>query len=188
MARSLKAYNYDIEILISCFHHQKGKAYLVNAVKFNEFGSVIVAADTCVRLWDCRSPTTEPIQIFNTFSNSVTSLCLRRTEIFCWKRLSQNLGPPVKCISMADTERSILASCLNSTIQDTKYIEPFGVYKGHTCSEDGRVFMWNFMTGDVDAVLDGHSSAVTSVDYHPTDDSLLSASMDGSIILRKAVM
>ncbi|KAL3818815.1 hypothetical protein ACJIZ3_004720 [Penstemon smallii] len=75
----------------------------VNAVKFNEYSSVVVSAgyDRSVRAWDCRSHSTEPIQgggggetrvrsvlspsnwmlIINTFSDSVMSVCLTKTEI-----------------------------------------------------------------------------------------------------------
>lgn len=37
----------------------------VNAVKFNEYSSVVVSAgyDRSVRAWDCRSHSTEPIQV-----------------------------------------------------------------------------------------------------------------------------
>jgi mitogen-activated protein kinase organizer 1 len=38
----------------------------VNAVKFNEYSSVVVSAgyDQSLRAWDCRSHSTEPIQVF----------------------------------------------------------------------------------------------------------------------------
>lgn len=55
----------------------------MNSVKFNEYGSVVVSAgyDQSVRAWDCRSQSTEPIQIINTFTDSVMSVCLTKTEI-----------------------------------------------------------------------------------------------------------
>lgn len=39
--------------------------YQVNAVKFNEYASVVVSAgyDRSLRAWDCRSQSTEPIQV-----------------------------------------------------------------------------------------------------------------------------
>lgn len=39
----------------------------VNAVKFNEYSSVIVSAgyDQSLRAWDCRSHSTEPIQVYS---------------------------------------------------------------------------------------------------------------------------
>lgn len=55
----------------------------VNAVKFNEYASVVVSAgyDRSLRAWDCRSHSTEPIQIIDTFSDSVMSVCLTKSEI-----------------------------------------------------------------------------------------------------------
>ncbi|GJY74608.1 WD repeat domain-containing protein 83 [Tanacetum coccineum] len=107
-------------------------AGLVNAVKFNHFGSVIVSADSCVRLWDLRSPTMDPIKIFDTFEDIVTSLCVKRAEIIAGsydgsvqqfdirnnKRFSHKFGAPVTCISLANVgEKSILASCQDSTFK-----------------------------------------------------------------------
>lgn len=84
----------------------------MNAVKFNEYSSVVVSAgyDRSLRAWDCRSHSTEPIQvslsfyythtykdnrkfifvcaksliylqIIDTFLDSVMSVCLTKTEI-----------------------------------------------------------------------------------------------------------
>jgi mitogen-activated protein kinase organizer 1 len=89
----------------------------VNAVKFNEYSSVVVSAgyDQSLRAWDCRSHSNEPIQVYlfflfvyqeflhgcsllvlnlaycsrvlpdlqviDTFSDSVMSVCLTKSEI-----------------------------------------------------------------------------------------------------------
>ena len=81
----------------------------MNAVKFNEYASVVVSAgyDRSLRAWDCRSHSIEPIQvsfffsyrklvqnsywfvlkvifdlqIIDTFMDSVMSVCLTKTEI-----------------------------------------------------------------------------------------------------------
>lgn len=44
----------------------------MNAVKFNEYASVVVSAgyDQSLRAWDCRSRSTEPIQVFFFFGLS----------------------------------------------------------------------------------------------------------------------
>ncbi|XP_057432297.1 uncharacterized protein LOC130725054 [Lotus japonicus] len=55
----------------------------INGVKFNEYSSVIVSAgyDQSLRAWDCRSHSTEPIQIIDTFGDSVMSVRLTKIEI-----------------------------------------------------------------------------------------------------------
>lgn len=55
----------------------------VNAVKFNEYATIVVSAgnDHSLRAWDCRSHSTEPIQIIDTFRDTVMSVCLTKTEI-----------------------------------------------------------------------------------------------------------
>lgn len=45
-------------------------------MKFNEYASVVVSAgyDRSLRAWDCRSQSTEPIQVFFCFSCLVSFL------------------------------------------------------------------------------------------------------------------
>ncbi|RVX17185.1 WD repeat domain-containing protein 83 [Vitis vinifera] len=123
----------------------------VNAVKFNEYASVVVSAgyDRSLRAWDCRSHSTEPIQIIDTFSDSVMSVCLTKSEIIAGsvdgtvrtfdirigRELSDDLGQPVNCISMSNDANCILASCLDSTLRllDRSTGELLQEYKGHTC-------------------------------------------------------
>ncbi|KAK7285348.1 hypothetical protein RJT34_20117 [Clitoria ternatea] len=55
----------------------------VNGVKFNQYSSVVVSVgyDQSLRTWDCRSHSTEPIQIIDTFADSMMSICLIKTKI-----------------------------------------------------------------------------------------------------------
>ncbi|GJV64899.1 WD repeat domain-containing protein 83, partial [Tanacetum coccineum] len=123
----------------------------VNAVKFNEYASVVVSAgyDRSLRAWDCRSHSTEPIQIIDTFMDSVMSVCLTKTEIIAGsvdgtvrtfdirmgRELSDDLGQPVNCISLSNDGNCVLASCLDSTLRllDRTTGELLQEYKGHTC-------------------------------------------------------
>lgn len=123
----------------------------VNSVKFNEQGSVVVSAgyDQSVRAWDCRSQSTEPIQIINTFSDSVMSVCLTKTEIISGsvdgtvrtfdirmgREIVDQLGHPVNCISLSNDANCVLASCLDSTLRllDRSTGELLQEYRGHTC-------------------------------------------------------
>ncbi|GJZ02418.1 WD repeat domain-containing protein 83 [Tanacetum coccineum] len=95
----------------------------VNAVKFNQFGSVIVSADSCVRLWDLRSPTRDPIKIFDTFEDIVTSLCVKRAEIIA--------GSYDGSVQQFDIRNN----------KDMNGIRPVGEYKGHTC--EVRIGCWD---------------------------------------------
>ncbi|GFZ14644.1 transducin/WD40 repeat-like superfamily protein [Actinidia rufa] len=124
---------------------------VVNAVKFNEYASVVVSAgyDRSVRAWDCRSHSTEPIQIVDTFLDSVMSVCLTKSEIIAGsvdgtvrtfdirigREISDDLGQPVNCISLSNDGNCILASCLDSTLRllDRSTGELLQEYKGHTC-------------------------------------------------------
>ncbi|XP_074269352.1 uncharacterized protein LOC141592536 [Silene latifolia] len=190
----------------------------VNAVKFNESASVIVSAgyDRSVRAWDCRSHSTEPIQIIDTFQDSVMSVCLTNSEIIAGsvdgtvrtfdirigRELSDVLGQPVNCISLSNDGNCILASCLDSTLRflDRTAGELLQEYKGHVCksykldccltnsdahvvggSEDGYIFFWDLVDASVVSRFRAHASVVTSVSYHPKNDSMITASVDGTI-------
>ncbi|CAA3031199.1 WD repeat domain-containing 83 [Olea europaea subsp. europaea] len=190
----------------------------VNAVKFNEYSSVVVSAgyDRSVRAWDCRSHSTEPIQIIDTFSDSVMSVCLTNTEIIAGsvdgtvrtfdirigREISDNLGQPVNCISLSNDANCILASCLDSTLRllDRSSGELLQEYKGHTCksfkmdccltntdayvtggSEDGFIYFWDLVDASVISSFRAHVSVVTSVSYHPKENCMITASVDGTI-------
>ncbi|CAI9292791.1 unnamed protein product [Lactuca saligna] len=76
---SKKEYFQKAPLLLHFYH----SCMLVNAVKFNKYSSVVVSAgyDRSLRAWDCRSHSTEPIRIIDTFLDSVMSICLTKTEI-----------------------------------------------------------------------------------------------------------
>lgn len=123
----------------------------VNSVKFNEYDSVVVSAgyDRSIRAFDCRSQSSEPIQIIDTFQDSVMSVCLTKTEIIAGsvdgtvrtfdirigRELVDNLGQPVNCISLSNDGNCALACCLDSTLRllDRSTGELLQEYKGHTC-------------------------------------------------------
>ncbi|XWS44797.1 hypothetical protein CRYUN_Cryun15aG0079300 [Craigia yunnanensis] len=125
--------------------------FLVNVVKFNEYASVVVSAgyDRSLRAWDCRSRSTEPIRIIDSFLDIVMSVYLTKTEIIggsvdgtvqtfdirIGKEISNDLGQPVNCISMSNDGNCILASCLDSTLclLDRSTDELLQEYKGHAC-------------------------------------------------------
>ncbi|KAF6163692.1 hypothetical protein GIB67_036152 [Kingdonia uniflora] len=181
----------------------------VNAVKFNEYASVVVSAgyDRSVRAWDCRSHSTEPIQIIDTFTDSVMSICLTKTEIVAGsvdgtvrtfdirqgREISDDLGQPVNCISMSNDGNCILASCLDSTLRllDRAPLCVYS-YKMDCCitntdahvtggSEDGFIFFWDLVDASVASSFRAHASVVTSVSYHPKENSMITSSVDSTI-------
>ncbi|KAK7850178.1 wd repeat domain-containing protein 83 [Quercus suber] len=191
--------------------------------QFNEYSSVLVSAsyDQSFRAWDCRSHSTESIQIIDSFSDSVMYVCLKKSgsiggsvdgtvrtfDIRIGREISDDLGQPVNCISMSNDGNCILASCLDSTLHllDRTSGEQLQEYKGHNSksykldccltntdahvtsgSEDGFIYFWGsgrcicgvkFPCSSFRA----HSSVVTSVSYHPKDNCMITASVDGTI-------
>uniref|UniRef100_A0A2N9GWF1 Uncharacterized protein n=1 Tax=Fagus sylvatica TaxID=28930 RepID=A0A2N9GWF1_FAGSY len=154
----------------------------VNAVKFNEYSSVVVSAgyDQSLRAWDCRSHSNEPIQVIDTFSDSVMSVCLTKSEI-----IAGSVDGTVRTFDMRIGRSS------GELLQE---------YKGHTCksykldccltntdahvtggSEDGFIYFWDLVDASVVSSFRAHSSVVTSVSYHPKDSCMVTASVDGTI-------
>ncbi|KAK4411595.1 WD repeat domain-containing protein 83 [Sesamum angolense] len=136
------------------------------------------------------------------------------TALSLFREISDDLGQPVNCISLSNDGNCVLASCLDSTLRllDRSTGELLQEYKGHTCklmlpsasvfkmdccltntdahvaggSEDGYVYFWDLVDANVVSSFRAHSSVVTSVSYHPKDDCMISASVDGTIRVWKA--
>ncbi|CAM8880058.1 unnamed protein product [Rhodiola kirilowii] len=168
--RTIRLWNPHRGIHIKTYksHVREVRDVHVNTVKFNEYSSVVVSAgyDRSVRAWDCRSHSTEPIQIIDTFSDSVMSCCLTKTEIIAGsvdgtvrtfdirmgRELSDSLGQP----------SYKLDCCLTNT-------------DAHITggSEDGFIYFWDLVDAKVVSSFRAHASVVTSVSYHPNDNCML---------------
>ncbi|KAL4183660.1 hypothetical protein AMTRI_Chr11g156220 [Amborella trichopoda] len=130
--------------------------------------------DRSVRAWDCRSHSTEPIQV-NTlhFFRMCNSICLTNTEILAGE--FDELGQPVNCILTSNDSKCVVAKLLQE-------------YKGHTCnsykmdccltntdayvtsgSEDGKIFFWDLV--DIASSFQAHAYFATSVAPHPESES-----------------
>lgn len=121
----------------------------INSVKFNEYAAALISGggDRSVRAWDCRSNRFDPIQVIDTFKDSVTSVQLTKTEIIAGsvdgtvrtfdirngREIVDDLGQSVNSVALSYDEGCILASCLDSTIRllDRASGEQLQEYKGH---------------------------------------------------------
>ena len=50
-------------------------------------------------------------------------------------------------------------------------------------ASSGDLHLWDIVESDAMQVLTGHTKAITSLDYHTKNSSLLTASMDGTLKL-----
>lgn len=122
---------------------------------------------------------------------------LRQAQV-CWDKLIE----PVTSVSFTGDAKCFLASCLDSTVRlvDRADGTTLNTFKGHSNkeyritstfsptdshvisgSEDGFIYIWDFVTAKVVRKLKGHTGTVSSVAYHPTMATCLSASFDGTI-------
>lgn len=123
----------------------------VNSVKFNESVSVIISGgyDRSIKVWDCRSQSVEPVQMIDTFSDSVTSVVVTTTEILggsvdgtirtfdirIGREYVDNLGQSVTSTFLSNDKKCILAGCLDSTLRliERSTGDLLQDYKGHLC-------------------------------------------------------
>jgi len=118
-------------------------------------------------------------------------------------RTDDCVGEGLTCVGFTRDANCLLASAVDSKVRllDKGNGELLQSYTGHkhasykveTCmtqgdqlvvagSEDGRIVFWDLVEGKVLHTLAGHKHVVTALAYHPTDNALLSSSVDGKVI------
>jgi mitogen-activated protein kinase organizer 1 len=107
-------------------------------------------------------------------------------------------------VSISNDKNCVLVSCLDSTLRlvDKLSGEMLIEYRGHlneeyrskatftkqdwgviAGSEDGRVFIWDLVEGNVVNSFSAHRKVVSSVEVNPKKNQFMTASFDGSIKL-----
>ncbi|GJJ69117.1 mitogen-activated protein kinase organizer 1 [Entomortierella parvispora] len=127
---------------------------------------------------------------------------IRIYDIRMGSLITDQIFEPVTSVCFSKDGNCILASSLDDTIRlmDRANGGLLNAYKGHknheykirSClsnsdahvisgSEDGKIYMWDLIESEVVHKIDAHSKLVSSVAYHPKEDRMCSASIDGSI-------
>lgn len=50
-------------------------------------------------------------------------------------------------------------------------------------SEDGKVYAWDIVSSKVVTRFEGHRACVTSISHHPSEAMLVSAAVDGTVVV-----
>ncbi|KAH7332497.1 hypothetical protein KP509_20G090900 [Ceratopteris richardii] len=127
---------------------------------------------------------------------------VRTFDIRLGREIVDNLGQSITSIFLSNDKKCILAGCLDSTL---RLIERFSgdllqEYKGHSCksykldscltntdahvvsgSEDGKILFWDLVDASVVSSAKAHASVVTSVNYHPIENCMITSSVDGTV-------
>ncbi|KAF9951496.1 WD repeat-containing protein 83 [Mortierella alpina] len=127
---------------------------------------------------------------------------IRIYDIRMGSLITDQIFEPITSVSFSKDGNCILASSLDNTVRlmDRANGQLLNAYKGHknsqykirSClsnsdahvlsgSEDGKIYVWDLIEGDVVYRIDAHSKIVSAIAYHPTQDRMCSASVDGSI-------
>lgn len=192
----------------------------VNCVAFGgEDGGVIVSGsyDATVRLWDCKSQSTKPIQILEEARDSVSSLHVAGHEIVAGSvdgRLRvydlrmgllfvDVIGQSITSVQQTKDRNAVLVSTLDSTIRlvDKSNGQLLQNYRGHSNtnfrirsslgmtdsvvisgSEDGKLYAWDLLEGEVIESFEAHSRKVASaVAWNGAKKEWASAGVDGTV-------
>ncbi len=94
---------------------------------------VLVSAgyDQCVKVWDCKSRSIDPIQVIKAFRDSVTSVavhghdivacsvdgCVKRFDVRMGRAYADDLHHPVTCVALSHDGQCVLAACLDSKLR-----------------------------------------------------------------------
>jgi len=127
---------------------------VVNAVSFlGPTDDVIVSAgyDNCVKIWDCRSRSVDPIQVIKGFKDSVSSLAclghvivagsvdgtLRRFDARAGSASMDTLGLPVTSVALTRDGACVLAACVGSVLAllDVGSGQLLSTFRGHVQEE-----------------------------------------------------
>jgi len=129
---------------------------------------------------------------------------LRYFDIAAGRLKTDHIAQPITSARLSTDGQCALISCLDSTVRlmDKTSGGLLAEYKSHkhhsysieSCftnteahvlsgSEDGKIYIWKIVEATLVHTLQAHSKEVVSLDYHPNDVSLLSASADGTIKL-----
>lgn len=126
---------------------------------------------------------------------------VRRYDIRKGQLTADCIGMPVVSLAVSRDNNCVLTGCLDGTVRLFEKATGglLSSYTGHSntahkveCmltntdahvvagSEDGRVCFWDLVDEQLVHSLKAHSGTVCSIDYHPTEHCLVSASVDGT--------
>ncbi|KAJ3098169.1 WD repeat-containing protein 83 [Phlyctochytrium planicorne] len=126
---------------------------------------------------------------------------VRTYDIRFGRMEADDIKSPVTHTCFSNDQNCVLASSLDNTVRllDKDNGDVLAEYRGHknseykiastlsnddayviSGSEDGRICFWDLVEGTLIKTLHPHTSLVTSVNYHPSKDFMVSTSKDGT--------
>ncbi|CAM0140230.1 unnamed protein product [Umbelopsis sp. WA50703] len=129
---------------------------------------------------------------------------LRNYDIRMGQLHEDYIGAAITSVRMSKDRNCILVSTTDNTLRlmDKSNGSLLNEFKGHqhteyklhsafsnddACvlsgSEDSKIYIWDLLEGTQLATLEAHKGSVTSIDYHPSEPSMISGSVDGSIMI-----
>jgi len=129
---------------------------------------------------------------------------LRNYDIRMGQLQEDYIGAAITSVRLSKDRNCILVSSTDNTLRlmDKANGTLLNEYKGHhhteyklrsafsnddayvlSGSEDNKMYIWDLLEGNQVATLEAHKGFVTSIDYHPTETSMITSSVDGSVMI-----
>ncbi len=146
----------------------------IGCIQFGTSEILVGSFDGFVRIYDIKNSQMVKDKIGEAITSSKYS-----TDELCY--IVGCADDTVKLIDRADG--AVLNTFRGHKSKDYRVSCAFSNTDGQVLSgsEDGAIYMWDFLSAKQVAKLEGHKEVVSSVCYHPTKDIVLSASHDGTI-------
>ncbi|TPX70416.1 hypothetical protein SpCBS45565_g01741 [Spizellomyces sp. 'palustris'] len=158
---------------------------------------------TPIQVLEDAKDSVEAVQVLDTeiLTGSVDG-CVRIYDIRMGDVITDKVGHAVTSATFSGDKNCVLVSSLDSTLRlfDKENGELLNDYKGHkndeyrliSClsntdahvisgSEDGNIYMWDLVEGNLLRTIKAHDRAVTCVAYHPKKAVMTSSSVDGMV-------
>eukprot|EP00471_Norrisiella_sphaerica_P000103 CAMPEP_0184481676 /NCGR_PEP_ID=MMETSP0113_2-20130426/3235_1 /TAXON_ID=91329 /ORGANISM="Norrisiella sphaerica, Strain BC52" /LENGTH=550 /DNA_ID=CAMNT_0026860943 /DNA_START=153 /DNA_END=1805 /DNA_ORIENTATION=- len=160
--------------------HTWNLQHMIRDLKISEHGiMMVVGTNNVLKSYDLKTKERKHATISE--SSKVTSFCLSKDGHYALTSLSEPAT-----IKLWDLRTNEVVRHYNG-IKQSRYIvqasfggaEEMLVISG---SEDSQVYIWHRTSGDLLAVLPGHSGTVNSISWSPTDPCLFVSASDDSTI------
>jgi len=127
---------------------------------------------------------------------------IRTYDVRMGRLLTDVINQPVTWMCLSNDRNCILITCLDDTLRllEKQTGELLNEYRGLVCrdyktesclsradayvvgaSEDGKVYFWDLVEGNVVYNFQAHKKTISSIQYHPSETCMITSCVDGTV-------
>ncbi|GAB5371617.1 hypothetical protein AAMO2058_001595400 [Amorphochlora amoebiformis] len=188
------AYNSDATVLFTASDDQSMCAWDLRSRNFKPIQKITHFKDSVTAVTVCDEV------VVTTSADG----CIRYFDVRMGEVTIDHVGEVITTMALSNDSQCCLVACMDSTLRlfDRASGEMLNSYKGHkhqayrigSCltnddafvvggSEDGKIYFWSLVEGNIVHKIDAHYRAVSCVAYHPKAVCMVTSSADGSVKL-----